>query len=238
VVHINAGIAGLVGALILGKRKDTALIPSNLPMVVIGTGLLWFGWFGFNAGSAVASNALASVAFLNTNVATAVAALSWMFVEWLHAKKPTVLGLASGAIAGLVAITPAAGFVNVIGAIIIGLVAGVVPYFAVAVLKHKLGYDDALDVFGIHGVAGILGAILTGVFADPSINEAGKGLLYGNPGQVLIQALAVVITIIYDAIATFVILMVAKALTGLRVSPEEEIAGLDSSQHREKAYNL
>jgi len=238
VVHINAGIAGLVGALILGKRKDTALIPSNLPMVVIGTGLLWFGWFGFNAGSAVASNALASAAFLNTNVATAVAALSWMFVEWLHAKKPTVLGLASGAIAGLVAITPAAGFVNVIGAIIIGLVAGVVPYFAVAVLKHKLGYDDALDVFGIHGVAGILGAILTGVFADPSINEAGKGLLYGNPGQVLIQILSVVVTIIYSAIATFVILMVAKALTGLRVSHEEEIAGLDSSQHREKAYNL
>jgi Amt family ammonium transporter len=238
VVHINAGIAGLVGALILGKRKDTALIPSNLPMVVIGTGLLWFGWFGFNAGSAVASNALASAAWLNTNVATAVAALSWMFVEWLHAKKPTVLGLASGAIAGLVAITPAAGFVNVIGAIIIGLVAGVVPYFAVAVLKHKLGYDDALDVFGIHGVAGILGAVLTGVFADPSINEAGKGLLYGNPGQVLVQALAVVITIIYDAIATLVILMVVKALTGLRVSPEEEISGLDSSQHREKAYNL
>jgi Amt family ammonium transporter len=238
VVHINAGIAGLVGALILGKRKDTALIPSNLPMVVIGTGLLWFGWFGFNAGSAVASNALASVALLNTNVATAVAALSWMFVEWLHAKKPTVLGIASGAIAGLVAITPAAGFVNVIGAIIIGLVAGVVPYFAVAVLKHKLGYDDALDVFGIHGVAGILGAILTGAFADPSINEAGKGLLYGNPGQVLIQALSVVVTIIYDAIATLVILIMVKALTGLRVSPEEEISGLDSSQHREKAYNL
>jgi Amt family ammonium transporter len=238
VVHINAGIAGLVGALILGKRKDTALIPSNLPMVVIGTGLLWFGWFGFNAGSAVASNALASVAFLNTNIATAVAALSWMFVEWLHAKKPTVLGLASGVIAGLVAITPAAGFVNVIGAIIIGFLAGVVPYFAVAVLKHKLGYDDALDVFGIHGVAGIIGAILTGVFADPSINEAGKGLLYGNPGQVLIQALAVVITIIYDAIATLVILIVVKALTGLSVSPEEEVAGLDSSQHREKAYNL
>jgi len=238
VVHINAGIAGLVGALILGKRKDTALIPSNLPMVVIGTGLLWFGWFGFNAGSAVASNALASVALLNTNIATAVAALSWMFTEWLHAKKPTVLGLASGAIAGLVAITPAAGFVNVIGAIIVGLVAGIVPYFAVAVLKHKLGYDDALDVFGIHGVAGIIGAILTGVFADPSINEAGKGLLYGNPGQVLIQILSVVVTIIYDAIATLVILMVVKALTGLRVSPEEEISGLDSSQHREKAYNL
>lgn len=238
VVHINAGIAGLVGALILGKRKDTALIPSNLPMVVIGAGLLWFGWFGFNAGSAVASDALAAVAWLNTNIATAVAALSWMFVEWLHAKKPTVLGLASGVIAGLVAITPAAGFVNVIGAIIIGLVAGVVSYFAVAVLKHKLGYDDALDVFGIHGVAGIIGAVLTGVFADPSINEDGTGLLYGNPGQVLIQILAVVATIIYSAIATFVILMVVKALTGLRVSHEEEVAGLDSSQHREKAYNL
>jgi Amt family ammonium transporter len=238
VVHINAGIAGLVGALILGRRKDTALIPSNLPMVVIGAGLLWFGWFGFNAGSAVASDALAAVAWLNTNVATAVAALSWMFVEWLHAKKPTVLGLASGVIAGLVAITPAAGFVNVIGAIIIGLLAGVGSYFAVAVLKHKLGYDDALDVFGIHGVAGILGAILTGVFADPSINGDGKGLLYGNPGQVLIQILSVVVTIIYSAIATFVILMVVKALTGLRVSHEEEVAGLDSSQHREKAYNL
>jgi len=238
VVHINAGIAGLVGALILGRRKDTALIPSNLPMVVIGAGLLWFGWFGFNAGSAVASDALASAAWLNTNVATAVAALSWMFVEWLHAKKPTVLGLASGAIAGLVAITPAAGFVNVIGAIIICLLAGVVSYFAVAVLKHKLGYDDALDVFGIHGVAGILGAVLTGVFADPSINGDGKGLLYGNPEQVLIQILSVVVTIIYSAIATFVILMVVKALTGLRVSHEEEVAGLDSSQHREKAYNL
>lgn len=238
VVHINAGIAGLVGAVILGKRKNTALIPSNLPMVVIGTGLLWFGWFGFNAGSAVASNALASVALLNTNVATATATLSWMFVEWLHAKKPTVLGLASGAIAGLVAITPAAGFVNVIGAIIIGLIASVVPYFVVVVLKHKLNYDDALDVFGIHGVAGIVGAILTGVFADPSINEAGKGLLYGNPKQVLIQILSVVVTIVYDAIVTFVILRVVKALIGLRVSPEEEIAGLDSSQHREKAYNL
>ncbi|RMH08354.1 MAG: ammonium transporter, partial [Aquificota bacterium] len=154
VVHINAGIAGLVGALLLGKRKEPTLIPSNLPMVVLGAGLLWFGWFGFNAGSALASNSLAAVAFLNTNTATAVAALSWMFTEWLHTKKPTVLGLASGAIAGLVAITPAAGFVNVIGAIVIGVVAGVIPYFMVAVVKHKLGYDDALDVFGIHGIAG------------------------------------------------------------------------------------
>jgi Amt family ammonium transporter len=238
VVHINAGIAGLVGALLLGRRKDATLIPSNLPMVVIGTGLLWFGWFGFNAGSAVASNALASAAFLNTNTATATAALSWMFTEWLHTKKPTVLGLASGAIAGLVAITPAAGFVNVIGALIIGLIAGIIPYFMVAIVKHKLGYDDALDVFGIHGVAGIVGAILTGVFADPSINEAGKGLLYGNPTQVFIQLLAVGTTIVYDAIATFVILIVVKTLVGLRVSPEEEITGLDKSQHGENAYNV
>jgi Amt family ammonium transporter len=238
VVHINAGIAGLVGALLLGRRKDATLIPSNLPMVVIGTGLLWFGWFGFNAGSAVASNALASAAFLNTNTATATAALSWMFTEWLHTKKPTVLGLASGAIAGLVAITPAAGFVNVIGALVIGLIAGIIPYFMVAIVKHKLGYDDALDVFGIHGVAGIVGAILTGVFADPSINEAGKGLLYGNPTQVFIQLLAVGTTIVYDAIATFVILIVVKTLVGLRVNPEEEITGLDKSQHGENAYNV
>jgi Amt family ammonium transporter len=238
VVHINAGIAGLVGALLLGRRKDATLIPSNLPMVVIGTGLLWFGWFGFNAGSAVASNALASAAFLNTNTATATAALSWMFTEWLHTKKPTVLGLASGAIAGLVAITPAAGFVNVIGALVIGLIAGIIPYFMVAIVKHKLGYDDALDVFGIHGVAGIVGAILTGVFADPSINEAGKGLLYGNPTQVFIQLLAVGTTIVYDVIATFVILIVVKTLVGLRVSPEEEITGLDKSQHGENAYNV
>jgi len=238
VVHINAGIAGLVGALLLGRRKDATLIPSNLPMVVIGTGLLWFGWFGFNAGSAVASNALASAAFLNTNTATATAALSWMFTEWLHTKKPTVLGLASGAIAGLVAITPAAGFVNVIGALVIGLIAGIIPYFMVAIVKHRLGYDDALDVFGIHSVAGIVGAILTGVFADPSINEAGKGLLYGNPTQVFIQLLAVGTTIVYDAIATFVILIVVKTLVGLRVSPEEEITGLDKSQHGENAYNV
>ncbi|QER41912.1 ammonium transporter [Thermodesulfobacterium sp. TA1] len=238
VVHINAGIAGLVGAFLLGRRKDATLIPSNLPMVVIGTGLLWFGWFGFNAGSALASNELSTVAFLNTNTAAATAALSWMFTEWLHAKKPTVLGLASGAVAGLVAITPAAGFVNVVGALIIGLFAGIIPYFMVAIVKHKLRYDDALDVFGIHGIAGILGAILTGVFADPSINEAGRGILYGNPNQVLIQLLAVGLTIIYDGIMTFLILIVIKIMIGLRVNHEEEITGLDKSQHGESSYNL
>jgi Amt family ammonium transporter len=238
VVHINAGIAALVGALVLGKRREKALLPGNLTLVVTGAGLLWFGWFGFNAGSAVAANGLATAAFINTNTATAVAALSWMFTEWLHSKKPTVLGLASGAVAGLVAITPAAGFVNVGGAIVIGIAAGIIPFFAVAALKPKLGYDDTLDAFGIHGIGGTIGAILTGIFADPAINEAGKGLLYGNPGQLLTQIIAVAVTLAYSGIMTFVIFMVIRILVGLRVDPEDEITGLDESQHGEKAYNL
>jgi Amt family ammonium transporter len=238
VVHINAGIAALVGALVLGKRKEASLKPSNLTLVITGAGLLWFGWFGFNAGSALAANGLAGAAFINTNTATAMAAISWMFIEWMHTKKPTVLGLASGAVAGLVAITPAAGFVNISGAIIIGLLAGIVPYFAVAIIKPKLGYDDSLDAFGIHGVGGILGAILTGVFADPSVNELGKGLLYGNPGQLLTQIIAVVVTIAYSGIVTLIIFMIVKAMTGVRVEAEHEITGLDESQHGEKAYSL
>lgn len=238
VVHINAGIAGLVGALILGKRNEATLVPSNLPLVVIGAGLLWFGWFGFNAGSALGANGLASAAFINTNTATAMAALSWMFTEWIYSKKPTLLGLASGAVAGLVAITPAAGFVDIKGSLIIGLLAGIIPFFAVAYLKPKLGYDDALDAFGIHGVAGTIGAILTGIFANPAINEAGKGLLYGNPSQLLIQLIAVGVTIVYVAIATVIILFIIKALVGLRVEPDNEVSGLDESQHGEKAYNL
>jgi Amt family ammonium transporter len=238
VVHINAGIAALVGALVLGKRREKSLLPGNLTLVVAGAGLLWFGWFGFNAGSAVAANGLAGAAFINTNTATAVAALSWMLTEWLHSGKPTVLGLASGAVGGLVAITPAAGFVNIGGAIIIGIAAGVIPFFAVAALKPRLGYDDTLDAFGIHGVGGTIGAILTGIFADPAVNEAGKGLLYGNPGQIVTQVLAVAVTLIYSAVMTFVIFMVIKVFVGLRVEPEDEITGLDESQHGEKAYNL
>lgn len=238
VVHVNAGIAALVGALILGKRREKSIIPNNLTLVVTGAGLLWFGWFGFNAGSALGANGLAGAAFINTNTATAVAAIAWMFTEWIHSKKPTVLGLASGAVAGLVTITPAAGFVNITGAIIIGIAAGVVPFFAVAVLKPKLGYDDTLDAFGIHGIGGMLGAILTGVFADPSINEAGKGLLYGNPGQLLTQLIAVAVTVVYSAVATYIIFMVIKALVGIKVDVEEEFTGLDESQHGEKAYNL
>jgi Amt family ammonium transporter len=237
VVHINAGIAALVGALVLGKRKVKAIIPGNLTLVVAGAGLLWFGWFGFNAGSALAANGLAGAAFINTNTATAVAALSWLFVEWMHSGKPTVLGLASGAVGGLVAITPAAGFVNISGAIVIGIAAGVIPFFAVAKLKPMFGYDDTLDAFGIHGIGGTIGAILTGVFADPAINEAGKGLLYGNARQLWIQFEAVGVTLVYSAVMTFIIFMIIKAVVGLRVGAEEETIGLDESEHGERAYN-
>lgn len=238
VVHINAGAAALIGALILGKRKTKALLPGNLTLVVTGAGLLWFGWFGFNAGSALGANGLAGVAFINTNTAAAVATIAWMAVEWMHSKKPTVLGLASGAVAGLVAITPAAGFVNISGAIFIGLAAGIIPFFAVAYLKPKLGYDDTLDAFGIHGIGGTIGAVLTGVFADPSINELGKGLLYGNPGQLWTQIIASLITFVYSAVVTAVIFMLIKVMVGLRVDEEDEFIGLDESQHGEKAYNL
>ena len=238
VVHINAGAAALVGALILGKRKEKALMPGNLTLVVTGAGLLWFGWFGFNAGSALGANGLAGVAFINTNTAAAVAALSWMVVEWMHSKKPTVLGLASGAVGGLVAITPAAGFVNISGAIFIGIAAGVIPFFAVAFLKPMLGYDDTLDAFGIHGIGGTIGAVLTGIFADPSINELGKGLLYGNAGQLWTQVLASLITFVYSGIATAVIFLIIKYTVGLRVDEEDEVMGLDESEHGERAYNL
>jgi Amt family ammonium transporter len=238
VVHINAGIAALVGAMVLGKRKEVALKPSNLTLVVTGAGLLWFGWFGFNAGSAVAANGLAGAAFINTNTAAAVAAVSWMLTEWMHTEKPTVLGLASGAVAGLVAITPAAGFVNITGAIIIGILAGIVPYFAVATMKPKFGYDDSLDAFGIHGVSGTMGAILTGIFADPSINELGTGLLYGNPKQLITQLIAVGVTTAYCAVATLIIFIIVKATVGVRVDSEHEVTGLDESQHGEKAYSL
>jgi Amt family ammonium transporter len=238
VVHINAGIAALVGALILGKRREKSLLPNNLTLVITGAGLLWFGWFGFNAGSALAANGLAGVAFINTNTATAVAALAWMFTEWVHSGKPTVLGLASGAVGGLVAITPAAGFVNIGGALVIGALAGIVPFYAVAVVKAKFGYDDTLDAFGIHGVGGTLGAILTGVFADPAVNEAGKGLLYGNPGQLWTQIVAAVVTLVYSGLLTLIIFLVLKVTTGIRVDAEDEVTGLDESQHGEKAYNL
>ncbi len=237
VVHINAGISGLVASLILGRRKDTQLIPNNVPLVALGAGILWFGWFGFNAGSALAADGIAVYAMLNTTVATSAAALAWMFTEWVAAGKPTVVGISSGIIAGLVAITPAAGFVNPVGSIFIGAIAATLAYFAVAKLKPAFGYDDALDVFGIHGVAGIVGAILTGVFADPAVNGS-AGLLYGNPKQILIQIEGVIATIVYSGALTAIIVFIVKALTGLRVKDQEEIEGLDGSQHGESAYNL
>ncbi|TIT28429.1 MAG: ammonium transporter [Mesorhizobium sp.] len=230
VVHINAGVAGLVCALVLGKREGygTAnMAPHNLVYSVIGASLLWVGWFGFNAGSELAADGLAGAAMLNTQVATAAAALAWMFAEWIIAKKPSVLGIISGAVAGLVAVTPASGFVNPTGAFIIGIVAGVVCYISAVKVKHMLGYDDSLDAFGVHGVGGIVGALLTGALADPEINALGKGASVGT------QIYGIVFTILWTAIATFVILYIVKALVGLRPSTQEEIEGLDISQHGE-----
>lgn len=224
VVHISSGVSGLVAALVLGKRKGYGkepMAPHQIPMTVLGAGLLWFGWFGFNAGSALGANGLAGIAFVTTNTSAAVAALAWMLAEWLHRGKPTVLGAASGAVAGLVAITPGAGFVTPLSAIVIGLVGGTLCYFAVSVLKAKLGYDDALDAFGCHGIGGMWGALATGLFATKTINPAGAdGLLYGNPAQLGIQALSIVITIALAAIATFVILKVVGVFTKLRASSE------------------
>ncbi|GGA91680.1 ammonium transporter [Brucella endophytica] len=233
VVHINAGIAGLVAALVIGKREgygQVNMAPHNLVLSVVGASLLWVGWFGFNAGSAAGSNALAAVAMLNTQVATAGAALAWMFAEWIIAKKPSVLGIISGAVAGLVAVTPAAGFVNPTGALIIGLIAGVVCYIAAVKVKHALGYDDSLDAFGVHGVGGIVGAILTGVFADPAINSLSEGASVGK------QIYGVVFTVIYSAIATAIILYIVKAIVGLRPTKQEEIEGLDINLHGETVH--
>ncbi|HEY3696356.1 ammonium transporter [Phenylobacterium sp.] len=233
VVHINAGVAGLMCALVLGKRKGYGsenMAPSNLVFTMIGASLLWVGWFGFNAGSAVASNALAGIAMLNTQVATAAAALSWMVVEWFERKKPGMLGLASGAVAGLVAITPAAGFVNPQGALIIGLVAGVVCYAGAVWIKRAFKYDDSLDAFGVHGIGGIAGALLTGVLADPAINALGKD------HSIITQAKGVGVTIIWTAVATLVILYICKFTTGLRVSEESEVEGLDMALHGEALH--
>jgi len=246
VVHINAGIAALAAALVMGPRKGyagygngvEAFIPHNLPMTVLGAGLLWFGWFGFNAGSALAANALASSAFTATHLATCAAVLSWVAAEWVHRGKPTTLGAASGAVAGLVAVTPAAGFVGPMSAIIIGLVAGVVCYLAVLV-KPKLGYDDSLDVVGVHCVGGIVGALLTGLFASKLINAAGAdGLFFGNPGQFVTQIIAVGATLVYSFVVSYILFKILDATMGLRVTPEEEVAGLDISEHQETGYSL
>lgn len=235
VVHINAGIAGLVACLVLGRRKGYGsenMAPYNLTLSVIGASLLWVGWFGFNAGSAVGSNGSAGMAMAVTQIATAAAALAWMFSEWLVHGKPSVLGVISGAVAGLVAITPASGFVDPKGALVIGVAAGVGCYIMSTGVKKMLGYDDSLDVFGVHGVGGIIGAILTGVFAVESIGGT-PGLLEGNFAQVPIQIYGVLATVVWSAVATFVILMVLKLIIGIRVSEPAEVEGLDVSLHGE-----
>jgi len=241
VVHISSGVSALAAALIIGKRRGFGhqpMPPHNLPLTVMGAGLLWFGWFGFNAGSALAANGLAGHAFTTTNTATASAALAWMFTEWSSRGKPTVLGAASGAVAGLVAVTPAAGFVTPMASIVIGAVAGVICYTACN-LKAKIGYDDSLDVVGVHGVGGTWGALATGIFATKLVNDAGgDGLLYGNPKQLMIQIMAVAVTLVLGFVMTTIILKVLDAVMGLRVTEEDEMAGLDLSQHSETAYAL
>jgi len=250
VVHINAGVAGLVAAYVLGKRVGygkESLAPHSLTLTMVGAALLWVGWFGFNAGSNLESNGVAAFAFVNTVLATAAAVLSWMFAEWMMKGKPSMLGAASGAVAGLVAITPACGFVGIIGALVIGLLAGVVCFWGVTGLKKMIGADDALDVFGVHGVGGILGALLTGVFAAPSLGGAGICNYITNkcgdpadfPGigaQVWIQFQGVLTAIVLSAVVSFVALMIVKAITGLRVAEEEEREGLDTTYHGESAY--
>jgi len=240
VVHISSGVSGLIAALVLGRRKgygSEPILPHHLPMTVLGAALLWFGWFGFNAGSALSAGGLAASAFTVTNTAAAMAALSWVFAEWAHHGKPTMLGAASGGVAGLVAITPAAGFVGPLAALLIGLVAGVVCYLAVSVLKARLGYDDSLDVFGVHGVGGTWGALATGLFATTAVNPAGAdGLLAGNPGQLWIQLIGVASTWAFAVIFTFLILKIVGIFTRLRASAGEEEQGLDLTQHGEDGY--
>ncbi|MBD9413710.1 ammonium transporter [Pseudomonas sp. PDM16] len=239
VVHINAGIAGLVACLVLGKRKGyptTPMAPHNLGYTLIGAAMLWIGWFGFNAGSAAAANDTAGMAMLVTQIATAAAALSWMFAEWITHGKPSALGIASGVVAGLVAITPAAGAVGPVGALVIGLAAGVICFFCATSLKRKLGYDDSLDVFGVHCVGGIVGAILVGAFGSPSLG--GFGSFESIASQLWIQTESVLFTIVYTTVLTYIILKVIDLVMGLRVTEESETVGLDLSEHNERGYNL
>jgi len=241
VVHISSGVSALAAALIIGRRLGfgtTAFIPHNIPMTVTGAALLWFGWFGFNAGSALACNGLAANAFVVTNTASAAAALSWVFIEWVHRGNPTTLGVASGAVAGLVAITPASGYVGPLSAAMIGAVAGGICYGGI-MLKAKLGYDDSLDVVGIHGLGGVWGALATGLFASKAVNSsAADGLFFGNPAQFVTQLITVLVTLIFAFVMTSLILILLKSTIGLRVSEEEEMKGLDISLHNETGYSI
>jgi Amt family ammonium transporter len=242
VVHINAGIAALVTALVIGKRKGYAnrpVPPHNLPFTVLGTALLWFGWFGFNAGSALGANGLAVHTLVVTQTAAAIAGVTWAFLEWIFNEKPTIFGTVTGSIAGLATITPASGFVTVFAAAIIGVAASVVCYIFVAIVKPRFGYDDSLDAFGVHGVGGILGTLATGLFASKAVNPAGAdGLFYGNPKQFLIQAAAVGVTVIYSFIVSYIIYKVINIFIKVRVTEKDETIGLDLTQHHENAYTV
>ena len=242
VVHVSSGISALVLALLLGKRvgyNHGPIRPHNLPFTVLGAALLWFGWFGFNAGSALAADGLAGNAFVTTHTATAAAGLAWALIEWWHNGTPTILGTATGAVAGLVAITPACGFVNPMNAMFMGIIVALVCYTAVAVIKGKLGYDDSLDAFGVHGVGGSVGTILTGVFAEKAVNAAGAdGLLFGNLQQFGVQCLMLVVTVAFAAIMTFIIFKIVDAVIGMRVEEKNEIIGLDLTQQSEAAYTV
>jgi ammonium transporter, Amt family len=242
VVHISSGTSALVCALVLGRRKGYphhSIPPHNMTYTLLGAALLWFGWFGFNAGSALGANGLAVSALIATNTSAAAAALTWLFIEWIIAGKPTVLGGATGAVAGLVAVTPAAGFVSPLSAIGIGVLVGTVCYISVTVIKQKFRYDDSLDAFGVHGVGGTVGALATGLFAQKMINAAGNdGLLFGNPRLLGVQAVAVAATLAYSMTVTFILLKILDRIMGLRVTDEDEVIGLDDTQHKESAYTL
>ena len=238
VVHINSGISALAVALVLGKRKNTSLIPHNLGYAVLGAALLWFGWMGFNGGSGLAADGLAANAIIVSNVAAATGLIVWTIIDVTKIGKPTVLGAISGAVAGLVGITPAAGFVDVFGALVIGAVAPIVSYYSINYLKPKLGYDDALDAWGIHGMSGIWGAIATGIFAVPSIGGV-AGLIAGNANQVVIQIISVIATIVYSFVVSYILAkIIDKSMNGIRVEESEEIGGLDTNLHKESAYNF
>lgn len=240
VVHIISGASALVASLVIGKRKDYGtepMIPHNLPMTVIGAGLLWFGWFGFNAGSSLTAGSLTTLVFVNTQLGSAAAMVSWIIFEWIRHGKPTLLGAVSGALAGLVAITPACGFVSAMSAIIIGLMGGAICFFSVSIMKAKLGYDDSFDAFGVHGVGGTWGALATGLFACKAVNEAGSdGLFFGNPGQMTAQIIAILASYAIAVVGTYVILKVISLFTKLRASDDEQEIGMDLTQHGEDAY--
>ena len=242
VVHVSSGISALILALLLGKRigyNHKPIRPHNLPFTVMGGALLWFGWFGFNAGSALAADGIAANAFVTTHAATAAAGLTWALIEWWHNGTPTILGAVTGAVAGLVAITPACGFVNPMNAMFIGIMVAVICYLAVAIIKSKLGYDDSLDAFGVHGVGGTVGTIATGIFAQKAVNAAGAdGLLFGNVHQFLIQGLMVVVAIGFAVVMTWIIFKIVDVIIGMRVEENNEVMGLDLTQQSEAAYTV